>query len=172
MRAVGVDAVGHAVGQRAHEHGDVVAGRPVAARDRPREPAALVDERERQPVELGHHDDRLAGEAVEERGDLLGRGRLLERQHRPAVAHGGVQRGRGPDLLERVRVGRQLGMLGEQRAQLVLERVVVGVGHERLALVVGVAQLDEPACEIIDAVLDFRAQTPHLNDGLEPFIYG
>ena len=108
------------------------------------QPPALVDQREREPVELGHHDHRLAREAVEERRDLLGRGRLLQRQHRPAVAHRRVQHGRRADLLERVGIGRQLGMLGDQRAQLVLERVVVGVGDERLAAVVGVAQRDDP----------------------------
>ena len=146
--AAGVDLVRHAVGQRAHEHGHVVAGRPVAARDRAREPPALVDDRERQAVELGHDDHRLAGEAVEERLDLLGLRRLLERQHRPAVADRGVQDGRRADLLERVRVGREVGVLGDQRAQLVLERVVVGVGDERLAAVVGVAQLGEAGCKL------------------------
>ena len=60
-----------------------------------------------------------------------------------------------PTLLERVRVGRELGVLGDQRAQLVLERVVVGVGDERLAAVVGVAQLGEPRGEAVDALAGF-----------------
>ena len=78
--------------------------------------------------------------------------RLLERQHRPAVAHRRVQRRRRADLLERVRVGREVGMLCEQLAQLVLERVVVGVGDVRLAAVVGVAQRRSmPRGELLDA---------------------
>ena len=47
--------------------------------------------------------------------------------------------------------GVKLGMLGQQRPQLVLERVVVGVGHERLAAVVRVAQLGEPRGQLLDA---------------------
>ena len=43
-------------------------------------------------------------------------------------------------------------MLGDQRPQLVLERVVVGVGDQRLAAVVGVAQLREPLGELLDAL--------------------
>ena len=113
--AAGVDALRHAVGQRADEHGHVVAGRPVPAGDRPGEPPVLVDERQRQPVELGHHDHRLAREPVEERLDLLGLGRLLQREHRPRVPDRRVQHGRRADLLERIRVRRELGMLGDQR---------------------------------------------------------
>jgi len=154
-RAACLDPVRHAVGQRAHQYRDVVAGRPVAAGDGAREPAALVDERERQPVELRHHDDRLAGEAVEERDDLLGPGRLLEREHRPAVADRGVKDGRGTDLLQRVRIRHQVGVLVEQAAQLVLERVVVGVGHQRLAAVVGVAQLGQAGCKAVDPLAGF-----------------
>ena len=147
---VGVDPVRDPRGHRAHQRRDVVAGRPVAAGDRARQPPALVDDRQREPVELRHHHHRLAGEAREELGHLLGRVRLLEREHRPAVAHRRVQHGRRADLLERVRVGRELGVLGQQRAQLVLERVVVGVGDERLAAVVGVAQLGQPRGELLD----------------------
>ena len=44
------------------------------------------------------------------------------------------------------------GCSAEQRAQLVLERVVVGVGDERLAAVVGVAQLGDPRGELLDAL--------------------
>ena len=47
-------------------------------------------------------------------------------------------------------------MLGDQRAQLVLERVVLGVGDLRLADVVGVAQLGEAGCQLVDALLDFH----------------
>ena len=65
--AARVELRGHAVRERAHEHGHVVAGRPVAARDRPRQAPVLVHQRQREPVELGHHDHRLAGEAAEER---------------------------------------------------------------------------------------------------------
>ena len=73
------------------------------------------------------------------------------------MAHRRVQHGRRADLLERVRVGRELGVLGQQRAQLVLERVVVGVGDERLAAVVGVAQLGQPGGELLDARLGVGA---------------
>ena len=61
-----------------------------------------------------------------------------------------MQDGRRPDLLERVRVGRELGVLGEQRAELVLDRVVVGVGDARLAAVVRVAQVGDPRGELRD----------------------
>ena len=40
------------------------------------------------------------------------------------------------DLLQRVLGGRELRMLGEERAELVLERVVLGVGDRGLAAVV------------------------------------
>ena len=48
--------------------------------------------------------------------------------------------------------GASVGMRGDQLAQLVLERVVVGVGDERLAAVVGVAQRDDPGGEVLDAL--------------------
>ena len=64
-----------------------------------------------------------------------------------------MQHRRRADLLERVRVGRQLRVLGQERAQLVLERVEVGVGDERLAAVVGVAQLGQPGGELLDSRL-------------------
>ena len=65
-------------------------------------------------------------------------------------------RGRA-DPLERVRVRRQLGVLGDQRPQLVLERVVVGVGDERLAAVVGLAQLHDARGERLDPLADVLA---------------
>ena len=148
--AAGPTPVGHPVGQRADEHGDVVAGRPVAARDRPREPPVLVDERQRQPVELGHHDHRLAREAGEEGLDLLGLGRLLEREHRPRVAHRRVQHRRRADLLERVRVGRELrdarrsARAARPRSRRTPRR------PPRRAAVVRVAQRDDLIGEFLD----------------------
>ena len=145
-----VDPLRDPLGKRADERCDVVPGRPVPARDRLRESPALVDQREREPVELRHDEHRLAGEAVEEGGDLLGLRRLLQRQHRPAVADRRVQDGGRADLLQRVRVGREVGVRGDQRPQLVLDRVVVGVGDLRLALVVRVAQLGDARRELGD----------------------
>ena len=156
----GVHAIGHPVGQGANEHGDVVAGRPVAARDGPREPPVLVDERQRQPVELGHHDHRLAGEAGEEGLHLLGLGRLLEREHRPRVPDRRVQHRRRADLLQRVRVGSELRVRADQRAQLVLDRVVLRVRHRRRTPVVRVAQGDDLIGEFLDPLAG--AHPPHL----------
>jgi hypothetical protein len=48
-------------------------------------------------------------------------------------------------------------MLGHERAQLVLDGVVLGVGDERLAAVVGVAQRDDPRGEVVDALARLRA---------------
>ena len=48
-------------------------------------------------------------------------------------------------------------MLGDEPAQLVLERVVVGVGDERIAAVVGVAQRDDPGGEVLDALAGLGA---------------
>ncbi len=156
--ALGVDRVRDAVGEGADERRHVVARGAVAARDGAGEAAVLVHEREAEAVELGHDDDGLAGEALEEGGDLLGLGGLLEAEHRTAVADGRVQDGGRADLLERVRAGREVGVLLDQRAQLVLDRVVVGVGHARLAAVVRVAQLDDACRELLDALAGTRAR--------------
>jgi hypothetical protein len=48
-------------------------------------------------------------------------------------------------------------MLGDQCAQLVLDRVVVGVGDARLAAVVRVAQRDDLLGEVLDALAGVRA---------------
>ena len=74
------------------------------------------------------------------------------------MAHGRVQRGRGAHLLQRVAGGGQLGMGGQQPAQLLLQRVVLRVGHQRLAAVVRVAQLDEAGGERLDPLLGVRAR--------------
>ena len=63
------------------------------------------------------------------------------------------------DGLERVRIRRELGMRGDERPQLVLEPVVVGVGDERLAAVVRVAQVADPGGELLDALARFRPGT-------------
>ena len=156
--ALGVDLRRDSLGHRAGQRGHVLAGRPVAARDGAREPPVLVDDGERQPVELRHHDDVLAREAVEERLDLLRLRGLLEREHRPRVANGRVQHRRRADVLERVVLRCEVGVLGEQRAQLVLDRVVVGVGHERVAAVIRVAQLRQAPGERFDPLARVRAR--------------
>ena len=137
MRPAASISLGHAVeragGRSAVTSSPVVPSPRVAAR----RAAALVDDRQRQAVELRHHDDLLAREARHERLDLLGRRGLLEREHRPLVADRRVQHGRRADPLQRVGVGREVGVLGEQRAQLVLELVVLEVRDLRRAVVVG-----------------------------------
>ena len=128
-----------------------LARRPVAARRGTDEPPALVDHRQRQAVELRHHDDALPREAGHERLDLLRRRGLLEREHRPLVADRRVQHGRRADDLEGVRVGGEVGVLGQQRAELVLELVVLEVRDLRRALVVGGAVGRERGGELLDA---------------------
>ena len=137
---------GHAGDRR-----DVLARRPVAARRCAHEPPALVDDRQREPVELGHDHDALAGEPRHERLDLLGARRLVEREHRALVADRRVQHGRRADDLEGVRVGGEVGVLGQQRAELVLELVVLEVRDPRRALVVGGAVGRERGGELLDA---------------------
>ena len=62
----------------------------------------------------------------------------------------------GADQLERVGIRREVGVLGDERAQLVLERVVVGVGDVRLAAVVRVAQLGDAGGELVDPLARLR----------------
>ena len=157
-----------AVGDRLDERRHVLPGGAVAARDRPREPPALVDEREREPVELGHHDHGLAGEALEERHHLLGLGGLLEREHRAAVADRRVQDARRPHHLERVRVRREVRVLLHEGAQLVLQPVVLGVRHERLAAVVRVAQLDHAGGQLVDPLLRAHPAEANHRRGPDP----
>ena len=95
--------------QRADVRGDVLAGDAVAARRAEHQPAALVAQRRRQPVDLrlGHDLDRILGDqreilrAAEEVADageeiahvLFGEG-VVERQHRHAVGDLGEAGGR------------------------------------------------------------------------------
>ena len=76
------------------------------------------------------------------------------------MAHRRVQHRGRAHLLERIRVGRELGVLGDERPQLVLDRVVFGVGDERRAAVVGVAQGDDAVGEVGDAFRASAAITP------------
>ena len=82
------------------------------------------------PSSFGVTVNAWPGKRAQNASSCASRGRLLERQHRPAVADrlAGYQLGR-PRPLERVVGQLDLGVGGEQRPQLVLERVVVGV-HE------------------------------------------
>ena len=142
--ALYVEALGDSIGECPDERRHVVARRTVTAGDCPGELPVLVDERQRQPVQLRHHDDRLTGEAREERLDLLGLGRLLQRQHRPRVPHRRMQYCGRPDLLERIRIGRQLRIRRDQRPQLVLDHVVLRVRHRRRTPVIRIAPLHDP----------------------------
>ena len=58
-----------------------------------------------------------------------------------------------PTCSSGIRVGRELRMLDQERPELFLERVVLGVGDLRLAVVVRRAQLRQPAGEVVDALL-------------------
>ena len=94
-----------------------------------------------------------------------------ERQHRTAVADrlAGDELGR-PRALERVVVELDLGMLGQQRAQLVLERVVVGVDQ------LGHAARVEPAVPVdllgkLPGLLFHLAHGPELRESGGPSAY-
>ena len=157
---------------RAQVLGHVLADLAVAARGAAHEHAVLVDERDRQAVDLrlGHeadvaHLDSLAGEvalrAQHPGGQLLLVARVGERQHRLQVAH-------LLELVERLgahalggRVGRaQLGVLRLEVAQLVQQRVVVGVRDLGVVedVVAVVVVLERPP-QLGRAVLGGRAHT-------------
>ena len=126
---------------RAQVLGHVLAHLAVAARGPAHEHAVLVDQRDRQAVDLGlgheahvAHRHVLAGQvalaAQHPGGQLLLVARVGQRQHRRQVRHLG-------ELVERLgahalggRVGRhELGVLGLEVAQLVQQRVVDVVAH-------------------------------------------
>ena len=117
----------------------VVAADPVAARHGPRQPALLVVERHRQPVDLelrGVGDLALADlaeDALLELAQLLFGVGVVEAQHRHPVLEA---RKLARRLLAHALGGaggrHQLGELGLELAQLALERVVLLVGDHRL----------------------------------------
>src|SRR6266478_3628413 len=118
---------------------DVLADGPVAARRADGEDALLVDQLDRDPVDLrlGHVLDALAPQELPhplvEGRHLLGRGDVLQGEHGLAVADGGeLGRRRGAHALGG-RVGRaQLGMRLLERLQAAEERVVLRVGDLRV----------------------------------------
>ena len=129
---------------RAQVLGHLLPHLAVAAGGSAHEHAVLVDERDRQPVDLrlGHEADlaelrplalQVALAAHDPRLQLLLVARVRQREHRLEVAH-------LLELLERVgahalrrRVGgEQLGMLRLEVAQLVQQRVVLGVRDLRV----------------------------------------
>ena len=70
----------------------------------------------------------------------------------------------GADLLERVVRRGQLRVLADQRPELVLERVVLGVAERRLSGVVEPAVVAKILCELVDPVGDLgqRGHRPGL----------
>ena len=118
--------------------GDVLAGAPVAAGQRPHQPALLVQQVDGQPVdlELAQQVGVLHAVALEPGVpglELLVAERVVEALHRPEVVdRREVGRDRAADLLRR-RVGRaQLGPLLLERLQPPQPDVVVGVGQRRV----------------------------------------
>jgi hypothetical protein len=119
--------------------GDVLADEPVAARRADVQGAVGVHELDRDPVDLrlAHVLDALTAEelpdALVERRELFARRHVLEREHRMAVARRlELRERRGPDPLRGRVGGAQLGMLVFQLLEAAEERVVLGVGHERV----------------------------------------
>ena len=146
--------------------GHVLADLAVPARRAAHQHAVLVDQRDRQAVDLrlGHEPDRRVLDAVllqprlhpEHPGlQLLLVARVRERQHRLEVAHlvELVERLRPHALGGRVR-GQQVGVLGLEVAQLVEQRVVLGVRDLRVVEdVVAVAVVIELLAQLADPLL-------------------
>ena len=141
----------------------VLAPLAVTARRTAREDTVLVQERHREPVDLGLHEVRdriLRAETlphvVGELGERLVARDLVERAHGREVLDlpEPVRRGRAHALGRRVR-GDELGMLRLEPDELVVEPVELGVRHDRLVLDVvrrwtprralGAARLREPS---------------------------
>ena len=123
----------------AHVGGDVLADPAVAAGRRLHEPAVLVAQAHRQPVDLqlAHERRRRAAEAA---GDPVAPlrqlglvHRVVEAGHRHAVDDRRERRRqrRATDLRGRRVGGDQLGMLGLELQQLADQQVEVGVGDLR-----------------------------------------
>ena len=133
-----VSRCGHGV-DRLDVGGDVLARAPVAPGQRPHQPAVLVEQVDRQPVDLQLAQQRRrpctpsrSMPGVPGRHLLVGEG-VVEALHPPQVVdRGEVGRHRAADLLGR-RVGRaQLGPLLLERLQPPQPDVVVGVGQRRV----------------------------------------
>jgi hypothetical protein len=133
---------------RAHVLGHVLAGRAVAARRRLHEHAALVAQRNGEPVELqlarvfdgvrhrageiGRLVERI-GDALVERDDVVVAEAVVQRQHRRVVNdRREPARHCAADALRR-RIGRhEFGMIGFELLQLAEQSIVFGVGQVRL----------------------------------------
>ena len=119
---------------RPQVRGDLLAHAAVAACGAAHEASALVDESDAEPIDLGLADiaERRAGEhALEARFELvelIGRRRVVERQHRHLVLDGLEELGRRPrDALRRTVRCDELRKLRLELAELAQEPVVVGV---------------------------------------------
>ncbi len=146
--------------------GDVLALDAVAARGALDETAILVAQADRQPVDLrlGDEFDHLLGGQAEKAADLgleindiLVAEGIVERQHRPRMAHLAETLGRRrADLAARAVLAHQLGkaLLDGDVAQA--KRVILGVrGQRRVLLVIGDVEL-----------VDLRGQTRQFLGGL------
>ena len=152
-----VDLHRQVVDQRAGQDRDVLAGRPVPARDRPREPPVLVDQRQAR-TRRAWASRPPAGRGSDPRTRRPARAWSPSRARASAASGAPARAARvgAPTCLQRVRVGRELRMLDQQRPELLLERVVLGVGDLRVAVVVRRAQLGDLPGEVLDAFLHPR----------------
>ncbi len=144
---------------RAHVGGDVLPHPAVAPGGRLHQPAALVAQRHGQAVDLqlAHVRRRGVAEAAlharPPRLELGRRERIVEALHRHLVDDLG-ERGRrlATDLLGGRVGGDEVGVLLLQGAQLHHQRVVVGVGDDRVVeVVVATVVLAELASQPVDA---------------------
>ena len=141
--------------------GDVFAGLAVAPRGGAREAAVLVQQRHREPVELGLADEahRIGDHPLDAsvpREQLVAVERVVEREHAHVVAD---RRERGRQhpthLFERGTLP-ELRVLRLQRFELALELVVLAVGDLRLVAVVALAVVPDELGERRGAVRDLR----------------
>ena len=139
--------------------GHVLAGLAVAAGGGHDEPAALVAQRQRQPVDLrlGGEGERLVGAEVQEAADALGElgdvalgEGVLEAQHADRVPDLGEALGRcGADPRARAVGAAELGKARLDGGVAPLQRVIVGVADLRgVGLVVGDVGLGDRAGEL------------------------
>ena len=137
-RRLAAQPVGHIV-HRGEVAGHVLAHRAVAARRTEHEPAVLVAERDRQPVDLGlgHDFDGLVLSKAEKAANPRVEIRHLARVEGVAQRQHGCRmgdfresgRGRGPDPAGRAVVAHQIGKACLERVVAPAQRVVFGVAH-------------------------------------------
>ena len=158
-----------------HVGGDVLAGHAVAPGGGPHQVAALVDQRDRQTVELrlAHEGHRLGHEALEPLPPRLEVGEVecvIKREHRHQVGHRAERDGAAGPLGRRV-LRHQLGVLGLEGQEPPDELVVLGVGDLGLVeLVVPGVVVPDQLPELFDLGLYGDARNPgadvafHRND--------